>query len=71
VELAERDPREHRSIDRNREFTSIRQLDRDHIIDAEPERDEMYAHADSSFRHATVVRRRRYGTLLANRFKIG
>jgi len=29
------------------------------------------AHADSSFRHATVVRRRRYGTLLANGFKIG
>ena len=29
------------------------------------------AHANSSFRHATVIQQRRYGTLLANRFKIG
>jgi hypothetical protein len=41
VKLAERYPRQHRRIDCNRELASIRQLDRDDIVDAEPKRDEM------------------------------
>src|ERR1700730_12773707 len=41
VELAERDPRQHRRIDRYGEFAPLRQLDRDDIIGAEPQRDEM------------------------------
>ena len=133
MKLAERYPSQHCRIDRNRKLAPIRQLDRDNIVDPEPEGNEMGreplgatiilavpqpypriddrqlvrcvarplfenviagrlhpipfvdepgdpsgvdrrvgdAHANSSFRHATVIQQRRYGTLLANRFKIG